>query len=59
MDKVNTTTQRRVYNLKDYANEDITGSWYDKELQPKEESLFSREGYSQTEGGARRTGTIC
>ena len=34
VDKVNTSTQRRVYKLKDYANEDITGTWYDQEVQP-------------------------
>jgi hypothetical protein len=40
VDKVNTRTQRRVYKLKDYANEDITGSWYDKELQPIKKNLY-------------------
>ena len=30
VDNLNTRTQHRVYNLKDYANEDITRSWYDQ-----------------------------
>jgi len=40
VDKVNTSTQRRVYKLKDYANEDISGSWYDQEVQPIKKNLY-------------------
>ena len=43
VDKVNSSTQRRVYKLKDYANEDISGTWYDKELQPIKKKLYLDE----------------
>ncbi len=40
VDKVNTRTQHRVYKLKDYANEDISGTWYEKEVQPIKKNLY-------------------
>ena len=40
VDKVNTSTKRCVYKLKDYADEDISGTWYDKELQPIKKNLY-------------------
>ena len=40
VDKVNASTKRRVYKLKDYADEEISGTWYDKELQPIKKNLY-------------------
>ena len=40
VDKVNSSTKRRVYKLKDYASEDISGTWYDKELQPIKKNFY-------------------
>ena len=40
VDKVNNTTQHRVYKLKDYANEDISGTWYDQEVHPIMKNLY-------------------
>ena len=40
VDKVNSSTQRRVYKLKDYANEDISFTWYDQEVQPIKKNLY-------------------
>ena len=40
VDKVNTRTQHPVYKLKDYANEDISGTWYEKEVQPIKKNLY-------------------
>ncbi len=40
VDKVNTRTKLRVDKLKDYADEDISGTWYDKELQPIKKNLY-------------------
>ena len=40
VDKVNTLSKRRVYKLKDYADEEISGTWYEKELQPIKKNLY-------------------
>ena len=40
VDKVNTSNQHRVYNLKDYASEDISGTWYYQEVQPIKKNLY-------------------
>ncbi len=43
VDKVNTRTKRRVYKLKDYADEEISGTSYDKEIQPTKKNLYLAE----------------
>ena len=40
VDKVNNTTQHRVYKLKDYENEDISATWSDQEGQPTNKNLY-------------------
>ena len=53
IDKVNASTQRRVYKVKDYANEDITGSWYDQELQHIKKNLYLVEKVLRKRKAAR------
>ena len=40
IDKVNPRTKRRVYKLRDYENEEITGILYEDELQPIKKNLY-------------------
>ena len=40
IDKINPRTKRRVYKLRDYENEEITGIWYEDELQPIKKNIY-------------------
>ena len=53
VEKVNANTQHRVYKLKDYENEEITGIWYDKELQPIKKNLYLIEKVLRKRKGGR------
>ena len=53
VDKVNIHTKRRVYKLKDYADEEISGTWYEKELQPIKKNLYLIEKVLRKRKAAR------
>ena len=53
VDDVNSKSRRRVYKLKDYEKEDVTGSWYEDELQPIQKNLYLIEKVLRKRKGAR------
>ena len=46
--KVNDNSKRRVYKLHDYENEDISGTWYEDEIQPIRKNLYLIEKVLRT-----------
>jgi len=46
--KVNPHSKRRVYKLQDYLNNDISGSWYEDEIQPIQKNLYLIEKVLRT-----------
>jgi len=50
--KVKDNSKRRVYKLHDFENEDITGTWYEDEIQPIRKNLYLIEKVLRT----RKTG---
>ena len=46
--KVSQNSKRRVYKLQDYLNEDISGSWYEDEIQPIQKNLYLIEKILRT-----------
>ena len=46
--KVSQNSKRRVYKLQDYLKEDISGSWYEDEIQPIQKNLYLIEKILKT-----------
>ena len=45
---VNTHSKRRVYKLQDYLKDDISGTWYEDEIQPIQKNLYLIEKIIRT-----------
>ena len=51
--KVNDNSKRRVYKLQDFENEDISGNWYEDEIQPIRKNLYLIEKVLRTRKPAK------
>ena len=51
--KVNDESKRRVYKLHDFENEDISGTWYEDEIQPIRKNLYLIEKIIRTRKTAK------